>query len=339
MVAPIGFPMTTDPPRVSLDHPVGLDAHELQAHLAAIVESSNDAILSKTLSGEILSWNNAAERLYGYTRSEAVGRSIHLIVPEELSSEVDSLLGRVGKGERVEHHDTQRLRKDGRRVAVSLTISPIRVADGSISAASVIARDITERQQMLRRLKQLADEDQLTGIANRGSFIRAVERHVDDCGRHAWRGAVLVIDLDRFKSVNDTLGHGAGDQLLKQTAARLRRRLRSTDILARMGGDEFAVLLPEAGPKDTPMVADEIVRELARQEITIAGMTCATGSVGWTVIDDAVSAEELMIRVDLAAYDAKERGGNRSAGYSSERDARVSETSELFHAQASIATR
>jgi diguanylate cyclase (GGDEF)-like protein/PAS domain S-box-containing protein len=331
-VVPILSAMSAGPLLVGGEHPAALDAQELQAHLAAIVESSDDAILSKSLSGKILSWNSAAERLYGYRPSEAVGRSIHMIVPEELTSEVNSLLARVATGERVDHHDTQRVRKDGSRVAVSLTISPIRAANGSISAASVIARDITERQQMQRRLTQLANEDQLTGIANRRSFIREIERHVEHCGRYGWRGAVVVIDVDHFKSVNDTLGHGAGDQLLKQTAARLRRRLRSADVLARMGGDEFAVLLPEAGPRDTPAVAEAIVRELARQQITIADRT-------WTVIDDAVSSDELMIRADLAAYDAKERGGNRSAGYSIERDRRISETAApLFLAEASGAT-
>ncbi len=318
-----------------LDVPVGLDAQELQAHLAAIVESSDDAILSKSLTGEILSWNQGAERLYGYDRSEAVGQSIHMIVPDERTSEVEGFLTRVAQGNRVEHHDTQRIRKDGSRVEVSVTISPIRSGDGSISAASVIARDITERQQLHRRLKQLAEEDQLTGIANRRIFIHQLERHIDYCGRYGWRGAVLIIDIDRFKSVNDTLGHGAGDQLLKQTAARLGRRLRSSDVLARMGGDEFAILLAEAGPKDTPGVADAIVRELARQEITIAGEPCATGSVGWTVIDEPVSADELMIRVDLAAYDAKTNGGNGSACYSPERDGRLRETGEmLFLAEA-----
>jgi diguanylate cyclase (GGDEF)-like protein/PAS domain S-box-containing protein len=298
---------------------------ELQAHLASIVENSDDAIISKDLSGTILSWNRGAERLYGYTRHEAIGQRIYLIVPDELRSEVDSFLARVAAGARVDHHDTRRVRQDGSTVEVSITISPICGADGTVSGASVIARDISERKRLERRLVQLAGEDQLTGIANRRTFVRRLEHHIDLCARHGWLGAVIVVDLDRFKSINDTLGHSAGDQVLKQTVARLRRRLRGTDLPARMGGDEFAVLLPDALPAGAERVASSIVAEIARQEITIRGERCATVSVGWARIDEAVAADELMIRADLAVYEAKRSGGNRACGYSPDRDTRFDE--------------
>ncbi|MBV9693408.1 MAG: PAS domain S-box protein, partial [Alphaproteobacteria bacterium] len=118
---------------------------EVRAHLAAIVESSNDAIISKGLDTIILSWNQGAERLFGYTAEEAIGRPITLLIPEERLDEEPKILERIRAGERVDHFETVRQRKDGRLVDISLTISPVRNAAGEIIAASKIARDVSER--------------------------------------------------------------------------------------------------------------------------------------------------------------------------------------------------
>jgi PAS domain S-box-containing protein len=139
-------------------------ANEARAYLAAIVESSDDAIIGHTLDGRIASWNRGAERLYGYTAREVVGQPLALLVPPDHPDEVPAILGRVRKGEYIEHFETVRLRKDGSPVAVSLTVSPVRNAAGQIIGASKIARDITDRKRAeaaLRaseaRLRQLAD--------------------------------------------------------------------------------------------------------------------------------------------------------------------------------------
>jgi PAS domain S-box-containing protein len=133
------------------------DAH---SHLAAIVDSADDAIVSKSLDGVILSWNRAAERMFGWTAAEAVGRHITLIIPEDRRGEEDRILAAIHRGESLEHFETQRVTKDGRRLEMSLTISPVRDASGRIVAASKIARDITER----RRLE--ADRNRLVAIVN-----------------------------------------------------------------------------------------------------------------------------------------------------------------------------
>src|SRR5437868_10376951 len=117
---------------------------DANAFLAAIVESSDDAIVSKSLQGIIISWNPAAARIFGYTAEEAVGRPISLIIPAELGHEEPAILARIARGEKVEHFETVRMRKDGTRLYVSLTISPIRNQAGQIIGASKIARDITE---------------------------------------------------------------------------------------------------------------------------------------------------------------------------------------------------
>ena len=134
----------------------------VKAHLAAIIESSDDAIISKNLDGIILSWNRAAERIFGYTADEAVGRHITLIIPADRRSEEDDILGRLRQGQRIDHFETVRQRKDGKLVELSITVSPIRDQTGKIIAASKVARDITERKRIERLLHQERERLQVT---------------------------------------------------------------------------------------------------------------------------------------------------------------------------------
>ncbi len=122
-------------------------AEEEHARLAAIVESSDDAIIGKTLGGTITSWNKGAERLYGYSAHEAVGQPISMLVPPEHRDEVPGILEKIGRGEKVDHFETVRVSKDGRRLDISLTVSPVKDSEGNIIGASTIAHDITERKQ------------------------------------------------------------------------------------------------------------------------------------------------------------------------------------------------
>jgi PAS domain S-box-containing protein len=137
----------------------------LAGHLAAIVESSDDAIVSKTLDGIIVSWNRGAERLFGYTAAEAVGRPIMILIPPDRTDEEHNILSRIGQGLRVETYDTIRLRKDGQPVHVSLTISPVYDASGRIVGASKIARDISERQRLEAERARLAEEERAVHAA------------------------------------------------------------------------------------------------------------------------------------------------------------------------------
>ena len=129
-----------------------------QAFLAAIVESSDDAIYGKTLDGVILSWNHGAERMFGYAAGEVLNRSVNILVPPNSPDEVAQILERLKRGERVDHFETARQKKDGEHIDVSLTISPIRDASGRIVGASTVARDITEQKRMREALRQRAQE-------------------------------------------------------------------------------------------------------------------------------------------------------------------------------------
>jgi len=163
-------------------------AEEARSQLAAIVESSDDAIVGKTLDAIVTTWNAGAERLYGYTPDEAVGKSVDLVMPPDRPDELSSLMQKLGRGERVEDYETVRVRKDGRRVDVALTISPVKNAAGEIIGASTIARDISERKRTTAALRFLADASaSLASLVDYGSTLQkvaslAVPSFADWCG-------------------------------------------------------------------------------------------------------------------------------------------------------------
>ena len=143
--------VTPAAPAQRRDHPDHIDQRAL---LAAIVDSSDDAIVSKTLEGRILSWNRGATRIFGYEPGEVIGKPITIIIPPELHAEEQQILDKLRRGERIDHFDTVRVAKDGRRIAISLTVSPVRAADGTVIAASKVARDVSERKVAEQRLQQ-----------------------------------------------------------------------------------------------------------------------------------------------------------------------------------------
>ena len=286
-----------------------------KAFLAAIVDSSADAIIGKRLDGTVVSWNRGAERLYGYSALEMVGSPISRLVPKGCEEDVPAILARIRRNERVANYETRRRHRDGNILDVSLTVSPVHDESGSVVAAATIARDITERKRLDEKLTELAFRDDLTGLANRRRFIMEVERKVVHAERYGWRGAVVLLDLDNFKSLNDALGHSAGDTLIKRAALRMRESLRDSDLLARLGGDEFAVLLPEADREEAETLAARLVETMASQEVVINEKRVGTVSIGICVLDEPLAPEEPLSRADIAMYHAKDEGGNGYAFY------------------------
>jgi diguanylate cyclase (GGDEF)-like protein/PAS domain S-box-containing protein len=286
----------------------------------AIVESSRDAIIGQDLDGAIISWNRGASDLYGYGREEMLGATVACLIPPEREDVIPVLLRRAVAGERIEQTETDCVHrtKAGLEVDVASTVSSLLGEDGASLGTTIVSRDISDRKRVERRLAQLASEDDLTGLANRRRFHEELSSHLRRGARYGYRGAVLLLDLDKIKTINDTLGRGAGDQMIRRVASLLARRLRQSDMLARLGGDECAILLPQADFARSSTVAEELVEGLRASD------TSKT-SVGIAVIDEPVSSEEVMIRADIAMYAVKDRGGDGTALYSKLIDARFAE--------------
>jgi diguanylate cyclase (GGDEF)-like protein/PAS domain S-box-containing protein len=460
-------------------------AEHARARLAAVVAGSDDAILAKDLHGRITDWNAAAERMYGYSAEEAIGSPVAMLVPPERHREDVVLLRRVLSGGRVVHYETERLRKDGSRVPVSLTMSAVRDSDGLVMGGSIIARDvterraadadraklaalvltsasaarakaeaaahtlhaaeqrfhaafasapigmaliatteehgsriedvnpalcrltgfardelqgrdlvetlvhpadreparrdvegllggelstavaerryirrdggdlwvetslarlseapddkeivlqvqdITERKRSEERLRYLADHDPLTGVFNRRRFVEELDRETADGQRYGVSTAVLVLDVDHFKQVNDTYGHAVGDDVLAGVARALSERTRETDIVGRLGGDEFGVVLTHSDRRAAQTLAAALIEDLRERVLTLDDRRPlpVTVSVGIRAVDfdEELTADELIVEADIAMYEAKEGGRDRisAGGAGTERPTRL----------------
>ncbi|MDM5176313.1 EAL domain-containing protein [Massilia sp. DJPM01] len=410
-------------------------AEQAALQLADIVTSSDDAIIGKTLDGIVVSWNAGAERMYGYSAAEMLGQPISVLIPPELAAEMPAIMERLRRGERIAHLDTVRMRKDGRRIDVSLTTSPIRDAAGRVTGVSAIARDISERkraEEALRdrearirrlvdaniigifigdlsgrvseandaflrisgysrqdvlaesfrwtditpseydaadqhaleelkttghctsyekeyirkdggripvlfasalfegprqecvsfvldlterrladeRIQHMADHDALTGLPNRTLLQDRMRQAIAFANRHRRWVAILFIDLDYFKNINDSLGHHIGDQVLKMAAMRLQQCLREGDSVARLGGDEFVLILPLLGDSsDAARVAQKALDSLTQPFGVELNQLHLGASIGISLYpDDGLDVDSLMRAADTAMYHAKAMG-------------------------------
>ncbi|MGC8627793.1 MAG: sensor domain-containing diguanylate cyclase [Acidimicrobiales bacterium] len=276
-------------------------------YLSAIVKSSEDAIVGRARDGTIVSWNTAAERLYGFSEEEMLGQQAWLAPPsreEELARTVE----RAMAGERGINCETVQVRKDGTGVNVSLTVSAVRDRHGQLAGTAMIARDISAMVSYREQLQYLADHDALTEVLNRRGFQRALSEQVERAKRYGERAALLVLDIDSFKLLNDTYGHRAGDNALREVARTLCKRLRKTDVVARLGGDEFAVLLPYAGEQEAQAVVEDLRSALCGLVLDFEGRARASVrvSVGAAVLGRSTqSDEDVLAAADRAMYRAK----------------------------------
>jgi diguanylate cyclase (GGDEF)-like protein/PAS domain S-box-containing protein len=271
------------------------------------------------LDGRFERVNDALCEVTGFSAEELVAMApFAIVVPDDLEP-ARRVFARLQTGSETVTIEHRIAHAAGHTVWVSLRATTIRDADGQSIHALVQVQDITERRSYEERLKHLADHDPLTGLFNRRAFEAALEGHLATCRRYGASGALLVLDLDGFKMVNDTLGHGAGDELIISCARVLCDRLRESDVIARLGGDEFAILLPTQDQPEAETVAQALVDAVRRRTAAIADSHPGrvTASIGVAMFGEGnLSADEMLVNADLAMYEAKEAGRNRYSLYS-----------------------
>jgi diguanylate cyclase (GGDEF)-like protein len=259
--------------------------------------------------------------LFGYPRAELLAQPLDRLVPRWRAAAISERVT-----ESSAPRETQAVRRDGSTLPVEITTSRVETEHGAL--VTTILRDVTERKRFEEQLLYLAEHDALTGLLNRRRFERELGDHLARTARAACSGgAVLLLDLDNLKYVNDSLGHTVGDDLIKSVAGVLRTRLRATDVLARLGGDEFAVLLTGATAAQSALVAEDLLTAL-RGHIVAGGAARVqtTTSIGIAVIEDgSMTVGEVLIAADLAMYEAKESGRDKAAFFSPERREKAGE--------------
>lgn len=287
--------------------------HELTAkslYLESILSSSIDMGIAATdASGRVVYFNPAAERILGCAAAAALGRELDLALPpEEMEAgRLASAMDTVRQG-RPQSFSFERLTPDG-PLSVHVRLSGIR-CKGQVAGFVLMLLDVTEQRRAEETIRRLAYYDVLTDLPNRALFNERLALELAHCRRHKARLALMVMDLDCFKEVNDTLGHAAGDELLRGVAGRLRGMLRESDTVARIGGDEFALIVPAvADPDDAMAVARKVLASL-EAPVAVEGTRLAVRlSVGVALYPEhGEDILGLMRNADSAMYRAKERG-------------------------------
>jgi diguanylate cyclase (GGDEF)-like protein/PAS domain S-box-containing protein len=302
-------------------------AEEELQRLASIVEFSEDAIISKNMDGVITSWNRGAEKTYGYTRGEVVGRDLSFLVPPERQVELQAIMERVLSGQPIECLETQRLTKTGSVLDVSLSASPIKDTSGHIAGASAIFRDITQRKAAEKQVQFLAYYDALTGLPNRTLLQDRLIKALASARRQKNKVALLFLDLDRFKTINDSLGHSVGDLVLQQVAERLKKWGREQDTVARVGGDEFLIVLTAVKePADAAVAAERLMDTMTAEFVAQGHSLGISCSIGISIFPEhGAEGETLIKNADAAMYSAKESGCNNFQFFTKEMNAQAAE--------------
>ena len=265
--------------------------------------------------GELLQVNAALTAITGRPADALVGTRLgELSFPGDHQIPAHLVDAFEHRGERVEVEWTM-VNADGDAVHVVVSSRVLDGLDDSTDVVLATVVDVSERRRFERRLAHLADHDALTGLVNRRRFNDELQRHLERCERYGHVGAVLLLDLDHFKEVNDTLGHSAGDELIVSAATLLRSGVRATDVVARLGGDEFAILLTEGDLSTASRVAASIVERIDTYTRTLdRTRRRVTASIGVVTMKAAREhGEDVLALADMTMYDAKDAGRNRFA--------------------------
>ncbi len=270
--------------------------------------------------GRVVRVNTALCDLTGRSVKELAGKRFDTLTHVVDAGDDRQVVSALLSGERDQYKvETRFLHASGAPIWVSLQATTITDEAGAPRRYLVQVQDVTHRRHYEENLHYLATHDPLTSLHNRTSFANQLDAHADLVRRYGSDGALLLLDLDHFKYINDTLGHAAGDQLIARVATVLQSRLRDTDVLARLGGDEFAALLPRATRASAERVADDLLDALRAERIALPGtgqgQRTMTASIGVAMFEATADlrGEDVLVSADLAMYDAKEAGRNQVA--------------------------
>jgi len=301
--------------RDELEHLVQTRTGELAEReelLRSITNAAQDAVILIDRAGTVTYWNPAAERMFGYTVFEMAGQNLHdLVAPEryleqhraQFSNYIES-----GEGPLIGRTITvQAKRRNGEEFPVEVALSAVKLR-GQWCAVGIV-RDATERMQIEERLKHLATTDVLTGILNRRRFDEVLADEIHRAARFSSPLSLILFDIDHFKRINDTCGHQAGDRALIQLALAVSGAIRTIDVFARWGGEEFVILAPNCDLNASRLLAEKLRMMVEKQRFADAGqVTCSFGVVEYAPGDDA---DSLIKKVDRCLYHAKASGRNR----------------------------
>ncbi|MFA9459532.1 diguanylate cyclase [Thiohalorhabdus methylotrophus] len=283
-------------------------AREVQTRLVAL-EAADDMVMITGPDGTIEYVNPSFEQTTGYSEREVRGRyPSFLKSPEQDEAVYEELWRRIRAGKSWKGELVNR-RKDGRPFTGEQTIAPVKDEGGAIIRFVAVMRDITERKHMERQLEHRATHDPLTGAYNRLKFQELLEQEREKAERYGRSFSVILLDIDHFKRVNDVHGHPVGDLVLEGVTGVLEERLRASDVLARWGGEEFIVLLPETALPNARKVAEDL--RISLEAASMPEAPPVTASFGVAELKGGEAGQELLRRVDSALYRAKEAGRNR----------------------------
>ena len=285
---------------------------EAESRYRDLVETAHDLVWSMDQSGRWTYLNNATRRIYGYEPEEMLGHDfIEFQAPESYERDI-AAFSRVLEGQELLQYETTHLDKEGNQRYICFNAKPLFDKNGKVVRVTGTARDVTEQKIFEKELTYQAQHDSLTGLYNRNYFQQELQRLISRVARSGAECALLYIDLDQFKYVNDTLGHAAGDRLLLECTNLLKGNIREGDLLARFGGDEFTILLYNLDQMATERVAENLRKLFESYRFMDSGKTFnVTSSIGITLISSETnSVDEVLSQADLACNISKTQGRN-----------------------------
>jgi len=295
------------------------------AHIRGIFNTVNEGIITMHDWGHMINVNPAAEKMFGYTNKQIIALSFTDLLSENDKIKYENYIKMYNKNNSVEilgsgPHELTGLHKDGREFPIEVSINEMDTTDEKLFVG--VIRDISQRKEQEQRLRHMANFDMLTGLPNRNLFKDRLHQAMQLALRKEWLIAVMYIDLDIFKRINDTLGHAAGDELLKEVSKRLQANLRASDTVARLGGDEFSILIEDVRHIEQIITVAEQIIEAMNKPFNINKLeVLVTASIGITVYPfENNDVDNLLQMANIAMHKVKEHGRNGYRFYSVDMD-------------------